>query len=256
MSTRYFFPFSYLSSHSLIHSLFSPLIFSIYLCQVVDLLRKVLITFEPSVIQKKCTAFALSSFIHHCHSHIKKVDDWALVFDYLLCVGIGCHPSDLPVRKAPAVTIPQASSAVSPAVPPVPAVEIQIEEATCEAEGMIGSEEERKKLIGPKCTQLPSASVNNIEDEQRAQLGKVIASSEPSQPFIPGNSSVRDVEAYLKCKDILTVVIKEILPKSSAIQENPVTDAEINQMAIDSLILLRFYSLHDESLRQQTGSTD
>lgn len=222
------------------------------------MLRKVLITFEPSVIQKKCTAFALSSFIHHCHSHIKKVDDWALVFDYLLCVGIGCHPSDLPVRKAPAVAT-EASCSVSPAVPPVPEVEIQIEEVTCEAEGVIGNEEERKKLIGPKCTQstTSTSSVNNTSDDERAaQLGKVIASSEPSQPFIPGNSSVRDVEAYLKCKDILTVVIKEILPKSSAIQENPLTDAEINQMAIDSLILLRFYSLHDESLRQQTGSTD
>lgn len=216
------------------------------------MLRKVLITFEPSVIQKKCTAFALSSFIHHCHSHIKKVDDWALVFDYLLCVGIGCHPSDLPVRKAPAVAT-QATCPLSPAVPPVPAVEIQIEEPTCEAEGVIRNEEETRQLLTQKSTQ-STATVSS--DEQRAHSGKVLTTSEPSQPFIPGNSSVRDVEAYLKCKDILTVVIKEILPKSTAIQDNPVTDAEINQMAIDSLILLRFYSLHDESLRQQTGSVD
>lgn len=74
------------------------------------------------------------------------------------------------------------------------------------------------------------------------------------QPFIPGNSSVRDVEAYKKCVDVLTVIIKEILPKNSVIQSNPKIDAEINQMAIDSLIILRFYSLQDDRLREQTAA--
>lgn len=81
-----------------------------------------------------------------------------------------------------------------------------------------------------------------------------VEAQEVTQPFIPGNSSVRDVEAYKKCVDVLTVIIKEILPKNSAIQSNPKIDAEINQMAIDSLITLRFYSLQDDRLREQTAS--
>lgn len=81
-----------------------------------------------------------------------------------------------------------------------------------------------------------------------------VEAQEVTQPFIPGNSSVRDVEAYKKCVDVLTVIIKEILPKNSVIQSNPKIDAEINQMAIDSLITLRFYSLQDDRLREQSAA--
>ena len=250
--------------------------FSIFPCQVVDLLRKVLVTFEPCVIQKKCTAVALSSFITHCHPHIKRVDDWALVFDYLLCVGIGCHPSDLPLRRSPGAakgeTISSASSASTSIQnqllpePPVPTVKIQIEQPICEAEGVKdrSSSDEKEAITTAAttgaCSSTTTGSSNgnnsNFNAPDDTVQGSKTVTPELSQPFIPGNSSVRDVEAYLKCKDILTVVIKEILPKSCAIQANPSTDAEINQMAIDSLITLRFYSLHDESLRQQTGNTE
>lgn len=116
-------------------------------------------TFEPSVIQKQCTPVALSSFITHCNPYIVKMDDWSLIFDFLLCIGVGCHPSDLPSRQ------------------------------TSETE----------------------EGVENVP-----QL-------EP-----------RDIEIYKKCADILAFIIKEILPGR---------DASINQMAIDSLVTLRFYSL-------------
>ena len=87
------------------------------------------------------------------------MDDWSLIFDFLLCIGVGCHPSDLPSRQ------------------------------TSETE----------------------EGVENVP-----QL-------EP-----------RDIEIYKKCADILAFIIKEILPGR---------DASINQMAIDSLVTLRFYSL-------------
>lgn len=283
--------------------------------QVLLLLRQVLVTFEPSVIQKQCTALGLSSFITHCHSDIKRVDDWSLIFDYLLCIGIGCHPSDLPVRQqisqiestpkvedvpAIAATIP---SSISQVEPDVNAVKIQIEDIIEDDTGLsctpvvstqdqsppvetqVSSnievaENEVKPDDKPHASSPPPVPTDNCSEGQATvkqqqvkdpnnpsppETSSPVSShpsslpsrsqpdpSEPTQPFIPGNSSVRDIEAYKKCVEVLTIVIKEILPKTACIQSNPRTDAEINQMAIDSLITLRFYSLHDERLRDQS----
>ena len=241
---------------------------------------------EPSFIQKKCTAIALTSFINSCHRDIRRVDDWSLIFDYLLCVGIGCHPSDLPVRQTLSPgpveggvepqsepsqqATPQPQPVISTS-PPVPSVHLQIEDDTNEdvPQPVIPSApplEQHQPPDQPTLKQqeqdvakpLPTdssdqKSVPGSPVEQR-KIGPPRLPSEadstngPNQPFIPGSSAVRDVEAYKKCVEILTVIIKEILPKS--VQTNPKSDAAINQMAIDSLITLRFYSLHDDLLRE------
>lgn len=283
------------------------------------LLKNVLITFEPSVIQKQCTAIALSSFITHCNSYIRKLDDWSLIFDFLLCVGIGCHPSDLPARPSPASQPEQeeeqpASAESEPPVvqvhPDPTAVKIQIEDipesdqspvlSNGIVQGTISQTAEpmpapptsfplpitapgaaaavhtestpghgivagADAVPSKQSSQTPSSQQQSHNQQQPSsphRMSAVPVSQRPQspvevqdviQPFIPGNSSVRDVEAYKKCVDILTVIIKEILPKNSVIQSSPKIDAEINQMAIDSLITLRFYSLQDERLREQTG---
>lgn len=276
------------------------------------LLKNVLITFEPSVIQKQCTAIALSSFITHCNSYIRKLDDWSLIFDFLLCVGIGCHPSDLPARPSPPSHPDQeqeaafAQSEVVHVHPDPTAVKIQIEDIPESDQSSLipnGTVQESitqntdqvpapptsfpVPIIAPgaaaavhsEFTPTPVSGASSLPSKQSSQAAQSQQQSPPQssspvrtsvapvsprpqspveaadviQPFIPGNSSVRDVEAYKKCVDILTVIIKEILPKNSVIQSSPKIDAEINQMAIDSLITLRFYSLQDERLREQTS---
>lgn len=266
--------------------------------QIMILLRHILMNCEPSFIQKKCTAIALTSFINSCHRDIHRVDDWSLIFDYLLCVGIGCHPSDLPVRQTsspgPAedevetgsepserptpqlqsvTSTSQPQSVVStsqPVVstsPPVPSVHLQIEDDTNEdvpqpaipsappleppSQGTLEQEQQdvSKPLPSDSSDQksVPGSPVEQRKIGPRLPL-EADSTNGPNQPFIPGSSAVRDVEAYKKCVEILTVIIKEILPKS--VQTNPKSDAAINQMAIDSLITLRFYSLHDDLLRE------
>ena len=219
--------------------------------QVLDLLRKVLYTLEPSVIQKQCTAIALSSFIKHCNAYIRRTDDWSLIFDYLLCIGIGCHPSDLPVRHTNSSPTPPASEVttqVENIIPDMSAVSIQIEDIPDEIPGMTVQPEASNQETAQTGEASPNQSQTPRQSPVKQRHEPPDPSSEPTQPFIPGNSSVRDVEAYKKCVETLTVVIKEILPKNASIQSNPRTDAEINQLAIDSLILLRYYSLHDERL--------
>lgn len=245
--------------------------------QIMILLRHILMNCEPSSIQKKCTAIALTSFITSCHRDIRRVDDWSLIFDYLLCVGIGCHPNELPVRQSSSPlpvedeietvpeSVPQPSLSMQTASSPVhvPSVKIQIED-----------DDAIQPIIptAPPLDQQPNDEIPNEEVEElkeshapneplppkisgeRKKIGpaEVDSINQPTQPFVPGSSAVRDVEAYKKCVDILTVIIKEILPKS--VQTNPKSDAAINQMAIDSLITLRFYSLQDESLRESVAT--
>lgn len=246
--------------------------------QIMILLRHILMNCEPSFIQKKCTAVALTSFINSCHRDIRKVDDWSLIFDYLLCVGIGCHPSELPVRQSlsPGPTeeeeekpekIPPPTSHVPsiPQGPPVPSVQIQIEDDIPEeVQPVIPSapplEQQSNQDISQQSFDGAKPLSSSVETDNLQQVPKSPdekrkigpsdgnSSSLQTQPFVPGSSSVQDVEAYQKCVEILTVIIKEILPKS--VQTNPKSDAAINQMAIDSLITLRYYSVQDESLRK------
>jgi brefeldin A-resistance guanine nucleotide exchange factor 1 len=223
--------------------------------QVLDLLRKVLYTLEPSVIQKQCTAIALASFINHCNAYIRRTDDWSLIFDYLLCIGIGCHPSDLPVRHTssnssptPPLTASDNRQDVDNIVPDMSAVSIQIEDIPDEIPA-VTSKSIAEKPVNHEANPEGDATAHQSPVKQKeVNENPPLDPSEPSQPFIPGNSSVRDIEAYKKCVETLTVVIKEILPKNASIHSNPRSDAEINQMAIDSLITLRFFSLHDDRL--------
>lgn len=246
--------------------------------QIMILLRHILMNCEPTFIQKKCTAIALTSFINSCHRDIRRVDDWSLIFDYLLCVGIGCHPSDLPVRQTSSPgpiegeteSEPSQEATLEPqpvtSSPPVPSVHLQIEDDTNEDVPVIPSappleppgegrlEQQEQDVARPLLTDSSDQKSVPGSPVEKRKTGPPRLSSEgdstngPNQPFIPGSSAVRDVEAYKKCVEILTVIIKEILPKS--VQTNPKSDAAINQMAIDSLITLRFYSLHDDLLRE------
>lgn len=254
----------------------------VYCKQVLGLLKTILNSFDPSVLHKQCTATALSSFISHCHPYIRRVDSWSLIFDYLLCVGIGCHVKDLPIRQSSLNReVPQ-----EPLSPPVPSFKIDIpedEEDTCglqkqmshvscggvtevdnDTQEMIETEtkkdekqevthDDQKPVLNESesrkkgMSESPSVIPPEVSKSTQDSLGE----AEATQPFIPSSSSVRDVEAYRKCVDILTVIIKEILPKTTL--SNRKADAEINQMAIDSLITLRFYSLQNELL-METGA--
>lgn len=267
--------------------------------QIMVLLRHILMNCEPSFIQKKCTAIALTSFINSCHRDIHRVDDWSLIFDYLLCVGIGCHPRDLPVRQTSSpgpvqgevdtqsepsqqATLQPVASSLQPqsvastlqpqsvaSSPPVPSVHLQIEDDTNEDvpqqvipsappleqhqspdEAALKEQDAGRSVPSESCEQksVPGSPVEQRKKSPPRLPSEAESTNGPNQPFIPGSSAVRDVEAYKKCVEILTVIIKEILPKS--VQTNPKSDAAINQMAIDSLITLRFYSLHDDLLRE------
>ena len=57
--------------------------------QIFLLLCHLLLTFEPNMIQRKSTAIALHSFISQCSCYITRSEDWAIVFNFLLSVGIG-----------------------------------------------------------------------------------------------------------------------------------------------------------------------
>lgn len=155
-----------------------------------------------------------------------------------------CFPGQVvpEISGTTAAIAPATVNGATPSAPPAPP----------ESHHVLQPQAQQQQQPPPPAPPSPPKRMSTVTVSPRPQ--SPVEAQEVTQPFIPGNSSVRDVEAYKKCVDVLTVIIKEILPKNSAIQSNPKIDAEINQMAIDSLITLRFYSLQDDRLREQTAS--
>ncbi|KAI1293461.1 Golgi-specific brefeldin A-resistance guanine nucleotide exchange factor 1 [Halotydeus destructor] len=189
--------------------------------QIFMLLRHMLVTFEVKTMQQQFTAVALQSFISHCHTYITQVEDWSLIFELLLCVGIGYQARRPSLRKN--------------------TLDGSIESINVQSEN---EDAYRLEHVDP-------ASVRGYTSDSEVDLQRGVTSTEPvTNPYqlMTGNSigtgrnssfKVYDITAYEKCAEILTLIIREILPKNveqvksqDGVDENL---SAITNMAIDSL---------------------
>ncbi|RWS23038.1 Golgi-specific brefeldin A-resistance guanine nucleotide exchange factor 1-like protein [Leptotrombidium deliense] len=180
--------------------------------QAFILLHRMLVTFELEVIQKQSTAIALHSFLTHCHSYISRIEDWSVIFDLLLFIGIGFLPKRCVMKK----------------------------EGSIEAINVQSETEEDLKLRDNNVRGYTSDSEIDVHSHRLAETSK----NNPYQLITGCNVGtgkgscfkILDVLAYEKCTEILALFIKEILPTNVHIDKQAdVSVASVTHMAVDTL---------------------
>lgn len=185
--------------------------------QVYLLLNHMLTTFGPNLIQRHCTALALHSFISHCHSYVVRPEDWSLVFDYLLFIGIGFR------RRKPAETQSIQSDP-----------EDNISNAEKTSRGYTSDPE--------TITQSKPAHAHNPYQ---------LTSGSSTEPSAANGYKILDLVAYEKCTETLTLIIREILPKNVQ-QLNESEALTITQFSVD---VLRKYVEASVKIQMSSGKS-
>ncbi|XP_015781014.1 Golgi-specific brefeldin A-resistance guanine nucleotide exchange factor 1 [Tetranychus urticae] len=205
--------------------------------QIYQLIQLMLTTFEPRVFQKHYTATALHSFITHVHSSLVKIETWRLIFDALLYVGIGYRP--------PGTFKVSGSTGMT--------------KGSVESINFLSDNEENPRNLKESSSSgslqgrgYTSDSEINSQNTLRSGSLESINSdggSGSGNPYklMTGDSigtgkgsvySITDLSAYEKCTEILTLIIREILPKNLITtngQEIDEFSSSVTQMAIDTL---------------------
>jgi hypothetical protein len=145
------------------------------------------------MIQRKSTAQALHSFVSQCNCYITRSQDWAIVFNFLLSVGIGYQ------RRSPNVTQNE---------PNVNSIQSDGEDSVSDNPNAVAgrgytsdSELDVIKTIEP-----------NLNNTFRffADTQNQTNSASNSAP----NYRIFDLEAFEKSTEILTLIIREVLPNN------------------------------------------
>lgn len=149
--------------------------------QIFLMLRHVLVTFDYNTIQRSYVAISLHSFVTHCHIYITKSEDWAVIFDMLLCVGIGYQKRIIKTT-------------------------------------------ENKSIHGDSIENKLENKSRGYQSDSEVDLAKSNETSnvEINHPFTLVNNAsgftssykILDLQAYEKCTEILTLIIREILPNA------------------------------------------
>jgi len=191
-----------------------------------------LINFEPKVFQKHYTACALHSFISHSHSSIVKTEIWKLIFNTLLYVGIG-------YRLAGANEAAKSSDKFGGSIESIN-VQSENEESVnigkyFKSAGRGYTSDSELESHQP---QHQNKSVN-FEDSQQKNINLYRLMTSESIGTGKGSAfKIVDIAAYEKCTEILTLIIREILPKNVVKIEDKNLDessASVSQMAVDTL---------------------
>ncbi|RWS07642.1 golgi-specific brefeldin A-resistance guanine nucleotide exchange factor 1-like isoform X2 [Dinothrombium tinctorium] len=178
------------------------------------LFHHMLVTFDLSLIQKHTTAIALHSFITHCHSCISRIEDWSVIFELLLYIGVGYRSKSALRRK----------------------------EGSAEAIDVQSENEETMRSRDDYIRGYTSDSEIDIHSHKCSDNTK----SNPYQLMtvcdVGTNKGscfkILDLHAYEKCTEVLALIIKEILPKNVQHLEKQVVDinvTSITSMAVDTL---------------------
>jgi len=180
-----------------------------------------MLTFEPNMIQRKTTAIALHSFVSQCNCYITRSEDWSLIFNLLLYIGIGFH------RRPSKGT------------------------ANTETEGYVNvqSDQEDSANDSTHNTSISRGYTSDSELDVTKPLDSNLNQNPSNNSFrfftdstntINSTSFYRilDLDAYEKCTEILTLIIREVLPNNSKNFQSTQPDPNIYsvaQLAVDAL---------------------
>lgn len=177
--------------------------------QSFQLLNHMTVSLNTAVIQKSYTAIALHSFIACCHPYINKLEDWNLIFNLLLLVGIG-HQRRVNLARSGSI-------------------ESEIYQRESE-EGIIVS-----KLSGSQ-QNLHHASARDSHLRgytSDSEIDPTLSSSSapPTNPYQLMTSDMKgkkykiaDLVAYEKCTESLSLIIRDILPKNENNMQEELVD--------------------------------
>ena len=182
--------------------------------QIILLLCHLLLTFEPNMIQRKTTAIALHSFVSQCSCYITRSQDWAIIFNFLLSVGIGFQRRSTKKSNENDGNINIQSDNEDNA----------FDNTSSQSRGYTSdSELDVAKAIDPQ----PINTFRFFSDNSGANA--VI-----SVPIY----RILDLEAYEKSTEVLTLIIREVLPNNVKNFQPIESEGQVYtvaQLAVDAL---------------------
>ena len=183
--------------------------------QIFLLLCHLLLTFEPHMIQRRTTAIALHSFVSQCSCYVTRSQDWAVIFNFLLAVGIGFQ------KRSP--------------------------NKNNENDGNINIQSDNEENASDSANGVQSRGytsdseldITRAMDPNLNNTFRFFAENSGTNNVntIP-NYRILDLEAYEKCTEILTLIIREVLPNNVKNFQPVSTNGNVYtvaQLAVDAL---------------------
>lgn len=180
--------------------------------QIFLLLCHLLLTFELNLIQRKTTAIALHSFVSQCNCYITRSQDWAIIFNFLLAVGIGFQ------KRSPKKNNENDGS-----------INVQSD----------NEENSSDNANGVQSRGYTSDSELDISRAMDPNFNNTFRffSDNTGTNAVTSNYRILDLEAYEKSTEVLTLIIREVLPNVKNLQTVSTNgnNYTVAQLAVDAL---------------------
>lgn len=189
--------------------------------QIFLLLRHMMLTFKPNMIQRQTTAIALHSFVSQCSCYITRTEDWSHIFNLLLTIGIG-------FQRYPSKNTGNA-----------------------ETEGYVNVQsdyEDSNESTSNAGISRGYTSDSELDITKTVESNSSQNSLNSSFRFFTDNTNtntvnnpvyrILDLEAYEKCTEVLTLIIREVLPNNVKNIQSAQPDTSfysVAQLAVDAL---------------------
>jgi hypothetical protein len=182
-----------------------------------------MLTFEPNMIQRQTTAIALHSFVSQCSCYITRSEDWSLIFNLLLTIGIGFqrNPSKNTVNAETEGYVNVQSDN-----------EDNNNESTSNA-GISRGYTSDSELDITKTVE-SNSNHNSLNSSFRFLTDNTNTNTVNALPVY----RILDLEAYEKCTEVLTLIIREVLPNNVKNSQSTQPDNSFHsvaQLAVDAL---------------------
>lgn len=223
--------------------------------QIFELMQKAMRTLSARQFQRHYTALAIYTFITHSHCYLSTTDEWKLINEIILYVGINYKPTesfipsnlDIALSSTEDINMQSDQETLSSEFEKLGAA-VQQRGYTSDSELDLSRTNELNKQFSNSQDTSIAQQQQSLANPFQLMTGKSIGLSRDSC------FRVRDIGAYERCLEILNLIVKDIIPKYVQMNfEKAITDQNLTGIIESCIDTLRKFV--EASIKIQNSSS-